>query len=346
MEHPYLQWLVQHTATAWWHDSADPDELIEGLENGACGVTTNPVLTAATLKTTPGKWKALWTNRPDPAAPAERAEYFMREVTQHAARLFEPVYRRTDARLGYVCAQVNPNHAGNRAAMAEQAARFHAWAPNLAVKLPATRAGLDVLEDAIAAGLTVTMTVSFTVAQVIEIGRRHRLGAERARAAGRTPGRCFPVIMIGRLDDYLREVAFDQRAAVEESDLRQAGLAVVKRSLEMNRRMGYDTTLIVAALRGPHHMIGLAGGALIMSIHPGIQAQLRTAGLERRTDRAAEPVPAPVLDRLSALPEFRRAYEPGGLVPDEFITYGVTQRTLSQFVYVGWNALESLCPPS
>ncbi len=346
MDHPYLQWLARDTPTAWWHDSADPDELREGLDNGACGVTTNPVLAATTLAKTPGKWKALWAGFPASAAPAERAEYCLREVVRYAARLFEPVHRRTDGRMGYVCAQVNPSHAGDRAAMAAQAARFHTWAPNIAVKLPATAAGLDVLEDCIAGGLTITMTVSFTVAQILEIGRRHRLGAARARAAGRAPGRCFPVMMIGRLDDYLRESAQDQAAAATESDLRQAGLAVVKRALELSRKAGYDTTLIVAALRGPHHMAGLAGGALVMSIHPGIQAQLRTAGLERRSDRAAKPVPAPVLERLAALPEFRRAYEPDGLRPEEFIAYGVTQRTLSQFVCAGWTVLESARPPA
>ena len=38
--------------------------------------------------------------------------------------------------------------------------RFTAWAPNIAVKLPATSAGLDVLEECIAEGITITATVS------------------------------------------------------------------------------------------------------------------------------------------------------------------------------------------
>ena len=48
--------------------------------------------------------------------------------------------------MGYVCAQVNPSRAGDRDCMAAMAKRFHNWAPNIAVKLPATLAGLDVLE--------------------------------------------------------------------------------------------------------------------------------------------------------------------------------------------------------
>lgn len=40
----YLQWFSQETATAWWDDSADPEEMCRVLANGAVGVTTNPVL--------------------------------------------------------------------------------------------------------------------------------------------------------------------------------------------------------------------------------------------------------------------------------------------------------------
>ena len=93
------------------------------------------------------------------------------------------------------------------------ARRFHAWAPNIAVKLPAALAGLDVLEDCVAEGITATATVSFTVPQVVAIAERHRAGRQRALQSGVKPGKCFAVIMIGRLDDYLREVAEDTEAA-------------------------------------------------------------------------------------------------------------------------------------
>ena len=39
-------------------------------------------------------------------------------------------------------------------------------------------------------------------------------------------------------------------------------------------------------------------------------------------------------------PEFVRAYEPDGMEPKEFIGYGATQRTLTQFVEIGWRLLE------
>ena len=47
------------------------------------------------------------------------------------------------------------------------------------------------------------------------------------------------------------------------------------------------------------------------------------------------------IDRLCAIPEFVRSYEPDGMRPEEFIVYGASQRTLSQFNEVGWAMLEA-----
>jgi len=41
------------------------------------------------------------------------------------------------------------------------------------------------------------------------------------------------------------------------------------------------------------------------------------------------------------VPDFRRAYEPDGMTPDEFVSWGLTQRTLTQFAESGWNLLEA-----
>jgi transaldolase len=329
----YLNWVINHTSTKWWHDSAEEAELDLGLERGAVGVTTNPFLSAVALKTDRALWAAeidevLARNLP----PEQKAEALMRiAVTKAAAKCH-----------GFVCAQVNPLRAGDRDCMYSMAKRFHAWAPNIAVKLPATAAGLDVLEDCVAGGITVTATVSFTVPQALAIAQRHKAGIQRARANGIDPGKCFAVIMIGRLDDYLREVAHDNHAAVDESDIRQAGLAATKLAYSIYREpeLGYEAVLLVAALRGPYHLTELAGADLLMSIHPSSQELFVTQDYPRE-ERIDCPVPDAVLDRLRRMPEFVRAYEPDGMTPSEFISFGPTQRTLSQFSEAGWKLMES-----
>ena len=122
--------------------------------------------------------------------------------------------------------------------------------------------------------------------------------------------------MIGRLDDYLREVAHDNQAAVSEADIRQAGLAVTKRAYSMYKERGYDAVLLVAALRGAYHLTELAGADLLMSIHPASQELFVSEDLPRE-----ERIDAPVAGGRgrpadAQMPEFVRAYEPDGMTAE------------------------------
>ncbi len=341
MKQQYLRWVIDNTKTVWWHDSAEPSELERGIQRGAIGATTNPFLSHLALSRNKGAWaKEIDNVLSEQVEPERRAEELMSVAITHAAHQFEPQFEKSSGRMGYVCAQVNPARAADRERMLSMARRFHAWARNIAVKLPATAAGLDVLEDCTAEGITATLTVSYTVPQVIAIAERHRQGIQRAKQNGVEPGKCFAVIMIGRLDDYLRDMAHDCEANISESDIRQAGLAVSKRAYSIYKQRGYEAVLIVAALRGTYHMTELAGAEIIMSIAPPYQEMLLSEELpfEERIDR---PIPGDVIERLSTLPEFVRAYEPEGMQPKDFITYGVTQKTLAQFHEGGWKLLEN-----
>ena len=337
----YLDWVVEQTATRWWHDSADPGELELGLRRGASGVTTNPVLAATAVKNNRERWGADVDRALARRLPAEqKAEALVEIAVTRAAEQLLPAFHRSGGRTGFVCAQVNPIRAADRDCMYPMAKRFHGWAPNIAVKLPATAAGLDVLEECVAEGITVAATVSFTVPQVVAVAERHRAGTRRATANGITPGHCFAVIMIGRLDDYLREVAHDSHPAVAESDIVQAGLAVTKRAYSIYKERQYGAVLLVAALRGAHHLTELAGADLLMSIHPAYQEVLVSQDFahELRIDR---PIPEDVVRRLEQIPDFARAYEPDGMMPSEFLGFGLSQRTLGQFIE-SWKQLESL----
>ena len=337
----YLQWAVENTKTVWWHDSAEPSEIERGIQRGAVGATTNPFLSNLALSLNKDAWaKEVDSVLSEQAGPERKAEQLMSIAITHAANQLKFQYEKSKGRMGYVCAQVNPARAADRECMLSMARRFHTWAPNIAVKLPATAAGLDVLEDCTAEGITATLTISYTVPQVIAIAERHRRGIQRAEQNSIEPGKCFAVIMIGRLDDYLRDVAHDSEADISESDICQAGLAVSKRAYSIYKQESYEATLIVAALRGTYHMTELAGAEIIMSIAPPYQEMLLSEELpfEERID---SPVPGDVIKRLSALPEFVRAYEPDGMEPKDFITYGVVQKTISQFYEGGWKLLEN-----
>jgi len=305
-------------------------------------VTTNPYLANLALSKNREAWSAEVDSVLATQFPSEQqAEELMRRIVTRAAEMYQPIYERSMGKAGYVCAQVNPLRAGERESMMSMARRYHSWAPNICVKLPAVSAGLDVLEDCIAEGISATATVSFTVPQVVAAAERCRAGRERAKCSGTKPGECFSVIMIGRLDDYLREAAHDSQACVCESDIRQSGLAVTKRAYRIYQERRYEAVLMIAALRGSYHLTELAGAKLVMSMVTPAQEWF-IARDHPREGKIDKEVAAGTLQRLCTLPEFVKAYEPDAMKPAEFISYGATQRTLSQYIEAGWNLLESL----
>ena len=134
-----------------------------------------------------------------------------------------------------------------------------------------------------------TATVSFTVPQAIAIAERHRARQPRApRARGIAPGKCFAVIMIGRLDDYLREVAHDGQVRSANRTSARPGWPSPSARTRSTRSAGTRPVLLVAALRGTYHLTELAGADLLMSIHPAYQEPFVSEDFprEQRIERA------------------------------------------------------------
>ncbi|TVQ24615.1 MAG: hypothetical protein EA382_08375 [Spirochaetaceae bacterium] len=342
----YLHWMANHTNTRWWADSIEPGFLDSAIATGATGATSNPFLVHQAIASDRGVWSGeiagVLAGTP---AGAGRAVELTRLAVTHAADVLLPVYERAGGADGYVCAQVDPGAAADRAAMLELARTYHAWRPNISVKLPTTAAGLDVLETCVAEGISCTMTVSFTAPQIALVADRFARARSRAIDVGREPGRCHAVMMIGRLDDYLRDVALDSHVGVAEADIRLAGIVTTRRVLPILQAAGEGFDLIVAALRGTHHLTALVGERVIMSIAPSIRRLIDDERLaigavrsSLREGDAADDQTA--VARLSTLREFTRAYDPDGIAPPDFLTFGATQRTLAQFVESGWKLLE------
>ncbi len=331
----YLKWLSE-TPSFWWNDSAEYDSMDIAIDNGATGVTTNPLLIKRSLYGNPEFWRPFLDSAVGLTGDA-KAEEILRCVTVEIAKKFMPIFEATKGVQGFVCAQVNPKKQGDAEVMVEMGKRLAAWAPNIAVKVPATKAGIKAIEELTAEGITTVGTVSFTVAQAVAVAAAQQRGLERCRAAGKKPGCVFSVIMVGRLDDYLRDVAHDMQADVSESDIICAGTAAIKKAYKICRERGYESKLMPAGMRGGYHATALAGADMSMSLSAGIHTALakETEFVEHINDE----VPEDVIGRLRRIPEFNRAYDLEALPDWEFIRFGCSQRTLSQFVDAGWAAI-------
>jgi transaldolase len=114
------------------------------------------------------------------------------EDLQRAADLFRPVHEATGGLDGWVSLEVSPLLAYDTDATIESARKLHGQAgrDNLFIKIPGTPAGLPAIEEAIAAGVPVNVTLLFTVEQYLAAAEAYLRGIERRLDAGLPPRVC------------------------------------------------------------------------------------------------------------------------------------------------------------
>jgi transaldolase len=107
---------------------------------------------------------------------------------REAARLFEPINRRTDGVDGWVSIEVSPLLADDAQATVAQVSDLHARADcNIFVKIPGTEAGRVAIEESIFAGVPINVTLLFSTAQYLGAADAFMRGVERRIDAGLDP---------------------------------------------------------------------------------------------------------------------------------------------------------------
>lgn len=336
----YLQWLTQETPTKFWHDSAIPDEIDASIKNGALGVTTNPVLTYKTLQAVPEFWQPQVDQIPKDLTPAEHAEALLKIVAVYAAEKFKRVFAETGGENGYALGQLDPSICNDTEKMIAQGLRYASWAENISVKTPSIMSALPFVEELASRGIAICTTLNFSVSQAMAVGEAYMRGREKAIAAGIQPKPIFVVQQGGRLDEYLLETVKDNRIPVDPALIQSAGNAVCKKVYRLFKERNIPAKVMPAGLRGVHHLTSMAGADMTFSLQTRVQNMVIEADPER-VCQIDDEIPQSTIQELYKIPEFVRAYEEGGLKPEEFITFGVTQKTLSQFLWTGWVPLET-----
>lgn len=332
-----LHEMTQTTATCLWNDSADLDELRWSIDQGGVGATCNPVIAHTVLKARLDEWRpriaALIEERPS-ATEDEIGWAAVEALSIEAAALLMPAFAAHRGRNGRLSIQTDPRLHRDSVALVEQAARFHRLAPNIIVKIPATRAGIAAIEEATARGITINATVSFTVPQALAVAEAVERGLRTREAQGQDVSQMGPVctIMVGRLDDWLKAVMEKEGILTDPGHLEWAGVAVFKRAYALYRERGYRTRLLSAAFRNHMHWSELIGGDVVISPPPAWQKRFAASGIAV-VPRIEVPVEPRIVDDLyRRFADFRRAYDPGGLALNEFDGFAPTRRTLRQFL--------------
>ncbi len=323
--------------TALWNDSADPVQLNASIGFGAVGATCNPVIALAAVRADRERWseRIATIHREHPSATEGQIGWqVVEELSTEAAAQLLPAFERSGGRNGRLSVQTNPQLALDTAALVTQAERFAGLAPNIIVKIPATKEGIAAIEEATYRGIATNATVSFTVAQAMAVGEAVERGLNR-RVAERLPEvelGSVATIMGGRLDDWLKLQAERRGLLLTPGVVDWAGVAALKNAHRLFTERGWRTRVLSAAFRSRLQLTELVGGDLVISPPFEWQERINSADLDLES-RIDLPVAPEIIDELTRnLPDFTRAVEPDGLTPEEFADFGATRQTLRQFL--------------
>ena len=224
-------------------------------EDAVVGVTSNPTIFQKALSQGDAydeQVKLLLEREQDPK------EIFLhlavRDV-ENALDLLAPVHER-NPEDGYVSIEVDPNFAYDTKATYEEAIRLHEWIrrPNLYVKIPGTKPGLEAIEDCIAAGRSINVTLLFSLQRHKESMEAYVRGLERFVEGGGDPAKVRSVasFFVSRVDTET-----DKRLEAIGSD---EALALRGKLAIANARIAYQH--YKQAFSGPRWQALEAKGAL------------------------------------------------------------------------------------
>jgi transaldolase len=185
-----------------WLDTGELARMMR--EDAVVGVTSNPTIFQKAMSE--GEWYD------DQLREVLNGEDDLKEIflqlavrdIQGACDLLRPVWDEGDGRDGYVSMEVDPNFAYDTQATIAEATRFHDWIdrPNLHVKIPATAPGLPAIEEMIARGRNINVTLTFSLNRYAEVAESYIRGLERLVASGGDPSTVASVasFFVSRVD--------------------------------------------------------------------------------------------------------------------------------------------------
>ena len=177
----------------------------------------------------------------------------------NACDLLHGVWEETAGGDGYVSIEVDPNLAYDREATFEQAKELHETIdkPNLFVKIPGTEPGIGAIEDSIAAGRSINITLLFSLSRHEEVIEAYQRGIERLIEDGGDPSRVASVAsyFVSRVDTEAdkrlesigrRSARSARQARHRECEARVPELpgGVLERPLESARGEGRDPSAL------------------------------------------------------------------------------------------------------
>jgi transaldolase len=193
-----------------WYDQMTRSLVLKGTlkqmieEDGLRGLTSNPTIFEKAISGSKDYEDALRELVGKGAEIDEIYDALVVEDIASAADVFLPVYEATNGQDGFVSIEVSPLMAQDTAATVKEAKRLHGKLarPNVMIKVPATPEGLPAFEELISEGISVNVTLIFSVDVYAQVVEAYLKGLEKRMAKGSAINRVASVasFFVSRID--------------------------------------------------------------------------------------------------------------------------------------------------
>lgn len=225
------------TGTKLWLDSIDPDLVVENRSWGATGATSNPVIVSDLIKT--GRFDSDIERLLEKGHDDNTIAWALTdELVKKAQDVFLPVWENTKGNDGYVSFELDPlledpaRNLPHRERVDQYIALGKKWSAghkNRMIKVPATPAGLDCLEELCASGVTLNVTLIFSERQYVAARDAVWRGAKRRQSLAHF--KSVYSIFVSRVDVYTEKHV----AQLSSEAQGQVGIVNAKRIWAANR---------------------------------------------------------------------------------------------------------------
>jgi transaldolase len=230
--------LLHELGQSLWVDNITRTMLRDGTlgryidELSVTGLTSNPTIFDKAISAGDSYDEQILELHERGLEPEQRFFELALTDLREAAGMFEPTNQRTDGVDGWVSLEVSPLLADDAKATIAQVADLHSRATtNVFIKIPGTQAGREAIEESIAAGIPVNVTLLFSTDQYLGAAEAYMRGVERRIEAGLDPAvPSVASIFISRWDVAVADAA--------PTDLRnRLGIAVAKHAYRAYREL-------------------------------------------------------------------------------------------------------------
>ncbi len=248
MSNPLLE--LQKLGQSVWYDNIDRAQLQSGeyqrtlTDNGIVGVTSNPTIFGKSISSGHAYDEQITQLLKEGKDTSAVYEAVVIQDIRTVADMLRPVFERTEGQDGYVSLEVSPDLSHDTEGTLAEARRFWKMVdrPNLMIKIPATPEGIPAIKTAISEGISINVTLIFSLDSYRAVTDAYMSGLETRNGRGEDISKIASVasFFVSRVDTLVDSLLENKVKATSDTSEQQKLKELEGKAAIANARLVYQ----------------------------------------------------------------------------------------------------------